>query len=183
MYLPKLQNNSGIDSPTQGGSSIHIVYDEYVPPASRTREVNYVTDVSAPNIFHHGVTHGRYTMEINGENIIEPPNSDRRLQEILQTGMNVHLYNSSITGGFKTDTITYRAVFSEGFLLFDNVTIQNNHGGLLCNIVGGSAVLEGSTFTGNTMSAAIRVTNGASIMVQNTNFVQNTGIVSTDSRM
>jgi hypothetical protein len=162
---------------TNGGSSIHIVYKKYVPPATRTRRVKSATDVSPPSINNDGVKHGRNTI-VTIETKLH--SGDRQLQEILQTGMSIHLYHCSITGGFMTNTSTYRAVLSEGFILSDNVTIQNNYGGILFNIMGGSAILEDSIFVGNTISAAIRVTNGGSIVVRNTNFVQNTGTVSTD---
>lgn len=105
----------------------------------------------------------------------------RRLLQNQQIGMNIHLYNSSITNGFQTNALTYRAIFSEGFILLHNVTIAYNNGGLLTNIVGGRAVIENSLFAENVMSAVIRVTEGGSLLLRNTKFVQNQGTVSEHS--
>lgn len=92
--------------------------------------------------------------------------------------MNVHVFHSTVTHGHKDDNTTYRAVFSQGFVLFDNVTVAHNNGGLLTNVVGGAAIIKNSLFASNDMTAAIRVTEGGWIMVSNTNFVQNVGVVS-----
>jgi hypothetical protein len=158
LLISSPQNNSGVESATDGGSSIHIIYEEYVPPTGITREINY-NEASLTNIF-------------------DRPTRHRHLQQVPQTGMNVHVFHSTMTHGFKTNNATYRAVFSQGFVLFDNVTVAHNTGGLLTNVVGGTAIIQNSLFASNDMTAAIRVTEGGWIMVSNTNFVQNVGVVS-----
>eukprot|EP00540_Astrosyne_radiata_P007626 CAMPEP_0116824694 /NCGR_PEP_ID=MMETSP0418-20121206/1538_1 /TAXON_ID=1158023 /ORGANISM="Astrosyne radiata, Strain 13vi08-1A" /LENGTH=462 /DNA_ID=CAMNT_0004453091 /DNA_START=72 /DNA_END=1460 /DNA_ORIENTATION=- len=139
-----------------GESAIHIAFQS--PTKDR-----------APRHGSHVVNREEEESNVFDTNMLFTRN--HRLVEDVAESMSVLLHDCTITGSRGEH---FRAVFNNrGYVRMNRVTIADNEGGILVNVVDGDSFIEDSMFVRNHVQVVLRPISDSSVFVRNSLFAEN----------